>query len=59
MANNELDQKLMRDMFNEIRSFEIKNVKTQKFDNKKMVNSIMKYIFDKVGEEKTNENQEY
>lgn len=55
MANNGLDQRLLREMFNAIRSAEIKNVKTQKADDKKMANNIMKYVVDKVGKEKKDE----
>ena len=51
MGNNELDQKLLRKMFNAIRSAEIKNFKTQKRDDKVMVRLIEKYISDRVKEE--------
>lgn len=51
MGNNELDQKLLRKMFNAIRSAEIKNIKTQKRDDKVMVRLIEKYISDRVKEE--------
>lgn len=58
MANNqELNPELMRKMFNSIRSAEIKNIKTQKQDDKGMVGIIEKYIDEKVREEmKDNEN---
>lgn len=58
MANNqELNPELMRKMFNSIRSAEIKNIKTQKQDDKGMVGIIEKYIDGKVREEmKNNEN---
>lgn len=45
----EIDKNLLRDMFNAIRTGEIKNVKIQKFDDKQMANQIMKYIEKKVG----------
>ena len=51
MENNELDSKLLREMFIAIRSAEIKNIKTQKNDDKQMVGAIEKYIVKKVGEE--------
>lgn len=51
MANKELDKKLLRDMFVSIRSAEIKNIKTQKNDDKKMVSLIENYITKKVGKE--------
>lgn len=51
MENKELDSKLLREMFNTIRSAEIKNIKTQKNDEKQMVGAIAKYIVKKVGEE--------
>lgn len=57
MENKELDSKLLREMFNTIRSAEIKNIKTQKNDEKQMVGAIAKYIVKKVGEEvEKNEN---
>ena len=49
--DKELNSKLLKEMFNAIRSAEIKNVKTQKKDDKGMIQSIEKYIFEKVGEE--------
>ena len=55
MANKELDAKLMREMFNSIRSAEIKNVKIQKHDDKKMVTIITDYVVRKVKEEGSNE----
>lgn len=51
MANKPLDEKLLREMYNAIRSAEIKNIKTQKNDNKQMVKAITKYIVKKVEEE--------
>lgn len=50
-SNNDLDLKLMRLMFNAIRSAEIQNVKTQKKDEKGMVRAIVDYVNKKVGEE--------
>lgn len=52
MANNkELDQQLLRSMFNTIRNAEIKNIKTQKRDDKGMVHGIEEFVNKKVGEE--------
>lgn len=52
-----LDEKLLRDMFNTIRSAEIKNIKTRKKDDKAMVKSITNYINKTVGKEmESNEN---
>lgn len=52
MANNqEVNVELMRKMFNTIRSAEVKNIKTQKQDDKGMVGIIEKYINGKVEEE--------
>lgn len=52
MANKkELDSHLLRTMFNAIRSAEIKNIKTQKQDDKGMVKVIEQYIDKKVKEE--------
>lgn len=58
MENNKnLDEKLMRKMFNSIRKAEIENIKTQKNDDKRMVTIIEDYINKKVREEmKENEN---
>ena len=55
MANKDLDPALMREMFNAIRNTEIKNIKTQKLDDKQMVSAITDYITKKVGKEKLNE----
>ncbi len=49
--SKELDQKLLRVMFNSIRSAEIKNIKTQKQDDKGMVRIIEKFVEKKVREE--------
>ncbi len=46
-----LDPKLLRTMFNTIRSEEIKNIKTQAKDDKRMVKGIAQYINKKVEEE--------
>ena len=41
MVNNgDLDEQLLRKMFNVIRTAEIKNIKTQKKDDKGMIRSI-------------------
>lgn len=49
--NKDLDNRLLRQMFNDIRSAEIKNIKTQKNDDKRMVGLIEAYISKKVEEE--------
>lgn len=49
--NKDLDSKLLRLMFNAIRSEEIKNIKTQKRDDKGMVRIIEEFINKKVKEE--------
>ncbi len=49
--NKELDTRLLRVMFNTIRSEEIKNIKTQVKDDKRMVKGIERYISKKVKEE--------
>lgn len=55
-SNKELDEQLLRKMFNAIRSAEIKNIKTQKKDDKGMVRVIEEYVSGKVKEKmKTNE----
>lgn len=51
MEKTKLDDLLMREMYNAIRSAEIKNIKTQKKDDKQMVAAITKYILDKVKKE--------
>ncbi len=48
MANKALDEMLLREMYNAIRSAEIKNIKTQKNDDKQMVSAIERYIIKKV-----------
>ncbi len=57
MANNkELDKQLLREMFNSIRNGELRNIKTQKLDDKGMVRVIEEYISKNVkGEMKNNE----
>ena len=53
----QLDEQLLREMFNAIRSAEIKNIKTQKRDDKGMVKIVTEYISKKVGKEiESNEN---
>lgn len=47
----DLDLQLLRLMFNSIRSAEIKNIKTQKKDDKGMVRAIEDFIDRKVREE--------
>lgn len=47
----DLDTKLLREMFNSIRSTEIQNIKTQKRDDKGMVRIIEEFINRKVKEE--------
>ena len=58
MVNNgDLDEQLLRKMCNVIRTAEIKNIKTQKKDDKGMIRSIETYVIGKVEEEmKKNEN---
>lgn len=51
MENKPLNGTLLREMYNTVRSEEIKNIKTQKYDNRQMVSRIEKYIFDKVQKE--------
>jgi len=53
-SNKELDEQLLRKMFNSIRGAEIKNIKTQKRDDKGMIKVIEKYVVEKVGEEMKN-----
>lgn len=60
MINNNLDKQLMREMFMTIREAEIKNINTQKNDDKKMVKNITNYICKQVEKETTkNENKKY
>lgn len=49
--DSELNQKLLREMFNAIRNAEIRNIKTQTKDDKSMANSIEHYVSRKVKEE--------
>lgn len=51
MNEKDLDTQLLRSMFNSIRSAEIKNIKTQKRDDKDMVRVIEEFVYKKVGEE--------
>ncbi len=50
-SKKDLDSQLLRSMFNSIRSAEIKNIKTQKRDDKGMVRVIEEFVNRKVGEE--------
>lgn len=50
-SSKDLDEQLLRKMFNSIRSAEIKNIKTQKKDDKGMVRVIEEYVSSKVREE--------
>lgn len=60
MENKALDEKLLREMYNAIRSAEIKNIKTQKNDDKQMVSTIERYIVKKVeAEVQKDENKKY
>ena len=52
MANEkEINQLLLRKMFNAIRSAEIKNIKTQRKNDSNMVKAIEEYIDKQVREE--------
>lgn len=45
MATNEKpDPDLVYEMYNKIRKFESANLRTQKYDDKKVVNKIVNYI---------------
>ena len=50
-SKKDLDSQLLKSMFNAIRSAEIKNIKTQKRDDKGMVRVIEEFVNRKVGEE--------
>ncbi len=50
-SKKDLDSQLLKSMFNAIRSAEIKNIKTQKRDDKGMVRDIEEFVNKKVGEE--------
>lgn len=50
-SKKDLDSQLLKSMFNSIRSEEIKNIKTQKRDDKAMVRVIEEFVNKKVGEE--------
>lgn len=57
MENKKIDKELLRKMFKSIRKAEDENIKTQKYDNKKMVKMIEEFIEKKTREEmKGNEN---
>ena len=51
MENKKINNDMLRVMYKSIRKAEDENIKTQKYDNKKMVNMIEKYIDNKVREE--------
>lgn len=51
VSKKDLDPHLLRNMFNAIRSAEIKNIKTQTKDDKGMVRIIEDYVSKKVREE--------
>ncbi len=51
MNNNVINKQLMREMFMTIRSAEIKNINTQKRDDKSMVKAIYEYISKKIEKE--------
>ena len=51
----EVNHVLMREMFNKIRAAEIKNIKTQKRDDKYMANAIATYITKKLAQEDSKE----
>lgn len=51
MANDNLDNALLREMYNEVRKAEIKNTKTRKNDDRQMVAAIESYIIKKVNAE--------
>ena len=57
MENKKINNDMLRVMFKSIRKAEDKNIKTQKYDNKKMIKMIESYIEKKVREERAeNEN---
>ena len=49
--NDELNDELMKKMFNAIRDAEIRNIKTQINDDKKMATILEDYVSKKVREE--------
>ncbi len=51
MENKKINNDMLRVMFKSIRKAEDKNIKTQKYDNKKMIKMIESYIEKKVREE--------
>ena len=51
MNNNVINKQLMREMFMTIRSAEIKNINTQKRDDKSMVKAIYEYISKRIEKE--------
>ncbi|WP_182436310.1 hypothetical protein [Clostridium sp. AM27-31LB] len=51
MENKKINNDMLRVMFKSIRKAEDENIKTQKYDNKKMIKMIESYIEKKVREE--------
>ena len=51
MENKKINNDMLRVMFKSMRKAEDKNIKTQKYDNKKMIKMIESYIEKKVREE--------
>lgn len=51
MENKKINNDMRRVMFKSIRKAEDENIKTQKYDNKKMIKMIESYIEKKVREE--------
>lgn len=51
MENKGINNDMLRVMFKSIRKVEDENIKTQKYDNKKMIKMIENYIDKKVREE--------
>ena len=51
MEQKKINTDMLRVMFTSIRKAEDKNIKTQKYDNKKMIKMIESYIEKKVREE--------
>lgn len=51
MENKKINNDMLRVMFKSIRKAEDENIKTQKYDNKKMIKMIESYIEKKVRKE--------
>lgn len=51
MENKRIDNDMLVVMFKAIRKIEDENIKTQKYDNKKMISLIERFIDKKVREE--------